>query len=60
MVRTAVLHLKPGEILMIERKDWNQKNGPGQMCTRLTKSTGMKFKLNAIADGSGWVVERVE
>ncbi len=59
-VRTAVLHLQPGEILMIEKHDWNQKNGPGQMLTRLGKSTGMVFNLNALADGRGWVVERVK
>lgn len=59
-VRTAVVHLAVGEILMIERKDWNQKNGPGQMCSRITASTGMEFKLNALASGEGWIVERVK
>lgn len=57
-VRTALLHLQPGEILMVDKKEWNQKNGPGQTCTRITKSYGMKFKVNSIADGSGWVIER--
>ena len=59
-VRTAVLHLQPGEILMIEKSDWNQQNGPGQMCTRITQSSGQEYKVNAVADGSGWVVERVK
>jgi hypothetical protein len=59
-VRTAVLHLQPGEILMIEKHDWKQKNGPGQMCSRITKSTGMIFTVSALASGEGWVVERVK
>ena len=59
-VRTAVVHLQVGEILMIEKTDWKQKNGPGQMCSRIKRSTGMEFLVNAVADGSGWIVERVK
>jgi len=59
VVRTAVMHLGVGEILLIDKSDWTQKTGPGQMLTRLSKSSGMVFNLNALADGSGWVVERV-
>jgi hypothetical protein len=36
-VRTALLHLQPGEILLIEKKDWKPKDGPGQMVGRVTK-----------------------
>lgn len=57
-VRTAVVQMQVGEILLIEKADWSQRNGPGQMCSRITKRTGQEYKLNAVADGSGWVVER--
>ena len=59
-VRTGVVHLKVGEILLIEKTDWNQKNGPGQMCSRITKASGKEFSINAVADGSGWIVERMK
>lgn len=60
VVRTAVMNMKLGEILLIEKKDWKPINGPGQMLTRVRKKTGMEFKLNAIASGEGWIVERVK
>lgn len=59
-VRTAVVHMQVGEILLIEKTDWNQQNGPGQMCSRITKTTVQEYRLNAVADRSGWVVERVK
>jgi hypothetical protein len=59
VVRTAVLAMKPGDILLIERQDWRQKNGPTQMLTRLKKGTGMDFKCEIVANGGGWLVERM-
>lgn len=60
-VRTGVMHLQPGEILLIDKSDWTQTNGPGQMLSRLSKKTGMEFKLETVDTGNGgWVVERVK
>ena len=59
VVRTVVMHLDLEEILLIEKKDWTQKNGPGQMLTRITEKTNRKFSMKTLADDSGWVVERV-
>ncbi len=59
VVRTAVMHLNAGEILLIERREWGQKNGPRQMLTRITEKTNRKFSLKALADDSGWIVERI-
>ena len=59
-VRTAVMNMKLGEILLVEKKDWKQKNGPGQMLTRVKKRTGMEFRCDIIASGEGWIVERVK
>jgi hypothetical protein len=59
-VRTAVANMHVGDVLLIEKQDWKQQNGPGQMLTRVKKSTGMEFKLNSIATGEGWIVERVK
>ena len=57
-VRTAIAHLKPGEVLLIETADWHQKAGPGQMLKRLQQSSGITYRLSKIANGSGWLVER--
>ena len=59
-VRTVLVHLMVGEILLIEKADWTQKKGPGQMLSRLTERTKQRYKLEALADGSGWLVERLE
>ncbi len=60
-VRTGVMHLQPGEFLLIEKSDWNQQNGPGQMLSRLAKKTGMEFKLQTVDSGNGgWIVERLK
>jgi hypothetical protein len=59
-VRTMIMNLEPGEILLIERKDWRQKNGPGMMCGVITRKYGRKFKVDTLVDGSGWLVERLE
>ncbi len=59
VVRTAVVHLQVGEILLIEKGDWTQKKGPGQMLQRVTERTKQKYTCSALADGSGWLVERV-
>ncbi len=59
VVRTVVMHLNVGEILLIKRREWTQKNGPGQMLTRITEKTNRKFSLKTLADDSGWIVERV-
>jgi len=60
IARTAVMHMQPGEILLIEKTDWQQQNGPGQMLSRVTKATGREFKLETVATGEGWIVERLK
>ena len=60
LVRTEVTFMKVGEILVIERKDWTQKKGPGQMIQRVTEKTKQKYMLKTLADESGWLVERIE
>lgn len=57
--RTMLMSLKVGEILLIGKADWNQQNGPGSMCGKITRKYGHKFRVDTIADGSGWVVERL-
>jgi len=60
-LRTALEHLAVGEILLVERKDWNQqKNGPTAMCTRIKKHSGMDYKVSVVASGEGWLVERIK
>jgi len=59
-LRTALEQLAVGEIMLVEPKDWNQqKNGPGVMCQRIKKQSGMEYKVSVVASGEGWLVERV-
>jgi hypothetical protein len=60
VVRTAVWHMPVGKLMIIERTDWKNKRGPQQMIMRLAHQMKRKYTVNALADGSGWLVERVE
>jgi hypothetical protein len=61
LIRTMLLSMKPGEILLIEPKDWKwKKKTPTTMCRRVEKKTTLHFTCLKAADGSGWVVRRVK
>jgi hypothetical protein len=57
-VRKAILTLKPGEYLVVERKDWTWKTqSPITYVNRMSKKIKKrKFECKQIADGSGWLV----
>jgi hypothetical protein len=59
-VRIALLSLKPGEYLVIEKKDWSWKSQtPCNYCRRLEKETNNRFHCEHILDGSGWLVKKI-
>lgn len=55
----AVLNMKAGEIILIERSEWKRKNPPSTMIRRIEKNYPMKFSVNSLADGSGWAIRRM-
>ncbi len=60
ILRTRLEAMKPGEVMLLERKDWHQKkNPPTVMCTQIRKRTGATFVVNVLASGEGWLIERV-
>lgn len=44
--------VKVGEAIIIKRKDWTIKTVPGQHIIR--RHTGREFKVETLADDSGW------
>lgn len=46
--------VKKGSFIIITAKEWPIKTKPGQHIIR--KHTGREFKVEALADGSGWKV----
>ncbi|GDX53034.1 MAG: hypothetical protein D4R43_03180 [Sphingobacteriales bacterium] len=58
-IRSAAEGLKPGEILLIELNDWQQKKGPYYMLKKIEKLFGYKYDCKKISSGDGWIVERV-
>jgi len=60
VVRTAIWHMTVGKLVIIERAEWKNKRGPQQMIMRLAKQMKRKYTVNALADGTGWLVERLE
>jgi len=59
-VRAGLFSLKPGEYLVIERKDWTWKTQtPKTYVRKFQKKYSMKFDCKHIADGSGWLIKRI-
>lgn len=59
-VRVALMSMKPGELLLLERKDVKARKGPGEMIVRITKAyPKFKYRWQTKVDRSGWVVERL-
>ncbi len=56
----AVLALKVGEALVIEKKDWKAKYSPTIVVNRVAKKHGYKYLCGALPDRSGWAVKRVK
>jgi len=59
-VFNSIINLKPGEALLIEKKDWNRKAAPGTLVRYIEKTHNMKFSCGAVAGGSGWAVKRID
>ncbi len=59
--RTILMAMNKGEIILLEKKDWNQKRRtPGTYCLMLGRKTKREWTCRKLADGTGWIVERVK
>jgi hypothetical protein len=59
-VRILIEELKPGELLRIDRQDFNWKrHTPNYFCNQIAKRGKAKFKMLKIKTKTGWVVERL-
>ncbi len=55
------INMKPGDIILLEPKDWKQKNrAPSTFLRRYERKSGKKFTSTKPLDGSGWIIERVK
>ena len=59
-VYNSIINLKPGEALLIEKKDWKRKAGPGTLVRYIEKTQRMKFSCSAVDGNQGWAVKRLE
>jgi len=58
--RAVLMGMGVGDIIILEPKDWTQKTRkPGTYCLRLGRKTGRQWTCRTVADGSGWMVERI-
>ena len=61
IVRTHLLNMDVGDIILLEPKDWKWKSRrPSTYCRRLERKTDRQWKCDTALDGSGWVIERVK
>lgn len=59
-VFNSIINLKPGEAVLIEKKDWKRKAAPGTLVRYIEKMHNMKFTCGAVAEGNGWAVKRID
>jgi hypothetical protein len=60
-VHAWIEHMKPGDIIVITRKEFTwHRHTPNIFVRRIMKKTKKKFKVENTQDKSGWIVRRVE
>lgn len=59
-VFNSIINLKPGEALLIEKKDWKRKAGPGTLVRYIERTQNMKFTCGAVDGDKGWAVKRLD
>lgn len=60
LVRKGLALLQVGQAMIIEKdKDWISKKAPYGVVNYFSKQTGRTFLKKALADGTGWVIERI-
>lgn len=62
IVRTMLMNMKQGEIMLIESHEWKWKSAtPAYLCRRVEEKTKWKFVCEkALQPKSGWLITRVE
>lgn len=62
-VRKELLTMEVGQLLFVDRSDWNWRgrgNGPTRIASDLNRNSSRRFNTMLAADGSGWVIERIQ
>ncbi|MES2620043.1 MAG: hypothetical protein V4615_04255 [Bacteroidota bacterium] len=62
-VRTLLMNMKPGDIILLELVEWKWKTkSPSFLCRRVEEdNTGWKFECEKIVQGgSGWIITRTK
>ena len=59
-VFNSIINLKIGEAVLIEKKDWKRKAGPGTLVRYIEKTQNMKFTCGAVEGDKGWAVKRID
>ena len=59
-VFNSIINLKPGDAVLIEKKDWARKAGPSTLVRYIEKKHKMKFHFGALNGEQGWAVRRID
>jgi hypothetical protein len=59
-VFNSLINLKPGEAVLIEKKDWKRKAGPSSLVRYIEKKHNMRFHFGALDTSDGWAVRRID
>ena len=57
---SAILNLKVGENLIIEKKEWNKCRTPLRICRYIEKKFGVQYNDGELFDKSGWKITRIK
>ena len=59
-VYNKILNMKPGELLRIDKADWNKRYSVSRISSYIGKRQGRKYEARAVSDKEvGWVVRRI-
>lgn len=58
-VFAAMRNMKPGQHLLVEKRDWKSKVTIARYVSNAFNNSGARFTTKSLADGTGWVVTRV-
>lgn len=57
--RGVLIGMPVGEVILLERKEWHQKRAPITVIKSFTNVGTMAWSCKQLANGAGWIIERL-
>jgi len=61
MARIYLMNMQPGDIILLERKDWTRKHHPPTtLIYQIERKEKREYKCDILANRTGWIIERLK